>query len=164
MSDEEKFTDRQLSVLTSLRTAVRSAPTPVRACGDCTRCCEGWLSGSAYGHSFGPGRPCFFLEKNCSIYAERPMEPCKNYRCAWLGEDTFPMWMKPNLSNLIIGKQIDGPTQVGYYVVDPTGDHDSRALAWIERWATETGANVEYRVGGNIRRQGTPAFVAAQPR
>lgn len=164
MSDEEKLTDRQLSVLTSLRTAVKGPPTPVRACGDCSRCCEGWLTASVFGHSLEPGRPCFFLEKNCSIYAQRPIEPCKNYRCAWLGEDVFPMWMRPNLSNLIISQKLDGPTQLCYYVVDPAGDHDPRALAWIKRWATETEANVEYRVEGEIRRQGAPAFVAAKPR
>lgn len=166
MSDEAKLTDRQLSVLTSLRGAVKTAPTPERACGECARCCEGWLSGTVYGHAFSPGTPCFFLEKTCSIYNERPADPCQSYRCAWLSEDIFPMWMKPSLSNLLISKRMDEASNASYYVVDTTGDHyDSRALAWIERWAIETNANVEYRVGGEIRRSGSPLFAGgAQPR
>jgi hypothetical protein len=166
MSDEPRLTDRQLHVLTSIRGAVKSAPVPERACGDCARCCEGWLSGNVYGHSFEPGRPCFFLEKTCSIYAERPLDPCKTYRCAWLSEEVFPMWMKPSLSNLLISNRTDEASSASYYIVDVTGEqHDPRALAWLERWAAETGSNVEYRLGGEIRRSGSPAFTAgARPR
>ena len=74
-----------------------------RTCGECTKCCEGYLKGSAYGHNFYRGRKCFFLEgKECSIYHIRPDDPCKIYNCAWITDHTIPNWMKPNLVDVII--------------------------------------------------------------
>lgn len=74
-----------------------------RQCGDCTACCDGWLSGNAHGHEFFPGQPCFYLCKSgCSIYENRPIDPCRGYSCMWLKDpDFFPEWMKPTESNLI---------------------------------------------------------------
>jgi hypothetical protein len=161
MSDDDpNLTDRQREVLVSLRRAVRTAPTPLRSCGECAKCCEGWLSGAVYGHSFSPGRPCFFLEKTCSIYADRPLDPCRNYKCAWLSADTFPMWLKPSLANLVISNRNDEERGVRYYIVDQAGDtFDQRALNWVTQWATDTNVNVEYRINGDVRRVGAPEFV-----
>ena len=40
-----------------------------RNCNNCTKCCEGWLSGEVNGYSFYPGRPCHFMKcDGCSIY------------------------------------------------------------------------------------------------
>lgn len=159
MSDDPKLTERQLKVLDSMRTAIKAAPVPVRNCGDCAKCCEGWLSGAAYGHAFSPGTPCFFLEKTCSIYNDRPVDPCRNYRCGWLSEDTFPMWLKPSLSNLIISKRES--QNIAYWVVDQAGAaFDQRALNWLIDWATSTNANVEYRLNGEVNRVGSPEFMA----
>jgi hypothetical protein len=78
-----------------------------RQCGDCTSCCEGWLTGDAYGHNFFPGQPCFYLCKSgCSIYEKRPENPCRLYQCVWLKEpDVFPVWMKPKDSNVICSER-----------------------------------------------------------
>ena len=74
-----------------------------RSCNGCTKCCEGWLHGSAHGYDFYRGRKCFFLEeKTCSIYPSRPDDPCKTYQCAWLSNNKIPHWMKPNLVDTII--------------------------------------------------------------
>ena len=55
-----------------------------RACDGCTRCCEGWLTGIAYGYEFYPGKKCHFLSsKNCTIYPIRPDNPCKTFQCQW---------------------------------------------------------------------------------
>lgn len=152
---------RQQGVLQSLRAAVKLAPVPVRSCGECAKCCEGWLSGTVFGHAFSPGRPCFFLERTCSIYPDRPLDPCRNYRCAWLAEETFPMWMKPNLANVIITRRDDEKTQRPYYIADRAGDtFDARALDWLLTWAAETGANLEYRLNGEVKRVGSPDFVS----
>ena len=160
MSDAPKLTDRQQEVLASMHSAIKIAPVPLRSCGECARCCEGWLSGSVYGHPLSRGNPCFFLEKTCSIYQDRPVEPCRNYRCAWLSEDIFPMWMKPSLVSVIISKRVTEAHHLSYYVVDHAGDTlDPRALAWLEQWAARTGSNIEYRLNGETRRTGSPEFV-----
>jgi len=158
--DDPELTERQQGVLQSLRAAVKLAPVPVRSCGECAKCCEGWLSGTVYGHAFSPGRPCFFLEKTCSIYQDRPVDPCRNYRCGWLAEDLFPMWMKPSLSNLLITRKDDEERKLSYYIVDQAGDtFDDRALRWLVAWAADTKANIEYRVNGELKRVGSPGFV-----
>lgn len=165
MSDDPKAGDpkldeRQQGVLQSLRTAVKLATIPVRRCGECAKCCEGWLSGVVYGHAFSPGRPCFFLEKVCSIYPDRPNDPCRTYRCSWLAEEIFPMWMKPSLVNVIITKRTDEKSKLPYYIADQTGDtFDGRASRWLVDWATQTKANLELRLNGEVKRLGAPEFV-----
>lgn len=159
MNDDPKLTERQQKILESMRAAIRTAPVPARSCGECAKCCEGWLSGVAYGHAFSPGTPCFFLERTCSIYKDRPLDPCRNYRCGWLSEDVFPMWMKPNLVNILITRQEDRDRHLSYYVIDQTGDtFDPRALNWLIEWATSTRSNIECRLNGETRRIGSPAF------
>jgi hypothetical protein len=76
-----------------------------RVCGECTACCEGHLTGTAYNMDFFPGKPCHFLgEKGCTIYKHRPHNPCVSFRCAWLDDDrsVFPEWMRPDKSGVII--------------------------------------------------------------
>jgi hypothetical protein len=160
MSDEPKLPEHQQKVIDSIRSAIRMAPAPVRNCGECAKCCEGWLSGAAYGHAFSPGRPCFYLEKTCSIYKDRPVDPCRNYRCGWLAEDTFPMWMKPSLVNVIITKLTNDARAISYYVAEQAGDtFDPRALNWLIRWAESNHANLECRLGGAVTRIGSPEFL-----
>jgi hypothetical protein len=161
VSDEPKLTDRQQSVLVSMRAAIKAPPIPLRACGECVKCCDGWLAGSVYGHAFTRGTPCFFLEKTCSIYKDRPVDPCKNYRCGWLAEDIFPMWMKPHLVNVIITKRQNTERNIWYYIVDQAGDSfDQRALNWLISWATSTNTDIEFRLDGEVRRIGSSEFVA----
>lgn len=74
-----------------------------RACSGCRMCCEGWLSGEAYGHDFYPGKPCHFLNKSgCSIYIIRPENPCKTFKCHWKTNTRVPEWMRPDLSGIIL--------------------------------------------------------------
>ncbi len=75
-----------------------------RPCGDCVACCEGHLSGTAYGNPFGNGRKCIFLvKKECQIYNERP-EVCRKYQCVW-SQGIFPEWMKPNKTGIMISAE-----------------------------------------------------------
>lgn len=76
-----------------------------RSCNGCTRCCEGWLTGEAFGFKFYPGRACKFLGKTgCNIYEQRPYSPCVTFTCYWKDDINIPDWMRPNLSNVIILK------------------------------------------------------------
>lgn len=76
-----------------------------RACNGCTKCCEGWLSGEAYGYKFGPNTKCAFLKKGCTIYPNHPTDPCKLFECQWKMNRGLPEWLKPNESGVIILKK-----------------------------------------------------------
>lgn len=75
-----------------------------RNCDGCTKCCEGYLTGEAFGHHFSPGNPCkFHNKKGCSIYEQRPYNPCKVFQCQWKSNLNIPEWLKPDKSGVIIG-------------------------------------------------------------
>ena len=82
-----------------------------RSCGSCTKCCDGWLSGTVNGFDFGfindKRVPCNFVEEcsGCTIYENRPKNPCKKYNCEWLTNKDIPENFKPSISNVIITKR-----------------------------------------------------------
>ena len=140
-------------------------PIYSRACGDCTKCCEGWLEGVVHGHRMHRGRQCHFLETSCQIYSARPENPCKNYNCAWVTEDKFPGWMKPNLSNIVITKRTirvpaeGGMRQFDYYDAIEAGDKiDSSVLNWLIHWALEDNINLVYELDGKAHSIGHREF------
>ena len=75
---------------------------PLRPCGDCTACCEGWL----FSHTLDlkPGKPCQNCTKSgCAIYAERPQDPCRDFTCAWVHpESGLPDDMRPDRCGAIV--------------------------------------------------------------
>ena len=129
-----------------------------RTCDGCTKCCEGWLQGEAYGYKFFRGRPCFFLNKTCTIYDTRPDDPCRSYKCGWLDEIQFPEWMKPDLVNVIINRS----TQNGikYYVLVEAGSLlDVKVLSWMIQWALNNNQNLMYYIDGGLNRIGSKEFL-----
>ena len=74
----------------------------MRECGDCTACCEGWLADKSLDMSVG--KPCQHCEKSgCAIYEKRPENPCRTFRCVWLGNPAeFPEDMRPDVSGVIV--------------------------------------------------------------
>ena len=132
-----------------------------RSCDGCAKCCEGWLQGEAYGHAFYKGRPCFFLNKTCSIYDTRPESPCRTFKCSWLAEDIFPHWMKPDLVNIIITKrQVDNFFY--YEIVEAGSTIDSKTLNWLIQWALNTDNNLMYQIEGGPNRVGSQEFLKAK--
>jgi hypothetical protein len=131
-----------------------------RSCDGCAKCCEGWLHGEAYGHAFFRGRPCFFLNKTCSIYDTRPENPCRTFKCSWLAEDIFPHWMKPDLVNIIIVKR-EVENIIFYEVVEAGSTMDSKTLNWLVQWAINTGKNIVYQIEGGPNRFGSQEFLKA---
>ena len=79
----------------------------MRSCGTCTKCCEGWLHGEVNGQQFYPGVPCVYLAGNCTIYKNRPENPCKAFVCEWLADTSIPEWMKPDRSQVILIRHED---------------------------------------------------------
>jgi hypothetical protein len=65
--------------------------------------------------------------------------------------------------NVIITKRDNNESNVSYYIIDQAGDSfDQRALNWLITWATSTNTNIECRLGGEVRRIGSPEFVAPE--
>jgi hypothetical protein len=121
---------------------------PQRTCDGCTKCCQGHLQGTAHGHSFQAGKPCFFVsDKGCSIYAERPERPCKSFKCEWLNSDYLPMWFRPDLSKVIVTDRMfdDGKW---IQVCEAGQKIDSSVLSWILLWAVNNKRNIRYQVDG----------------
>lgn len=117
-----------------------------RECGNCTKCCDGWLSANILEYKMFKGNPCFYVDKNncnCSIYAKRPLI-CSDFKCAWLQEESvIPAWMKPNLINQIIIKHITH--EFVYYELVEAGEKiDSSILNWFVQMAVQKKMNVKY--------------------
>ena len=78
-----------------------------RSCDGCTKCCDGWLSGNAYGVKFSVGKKCqWSTKKGCSIYELRPYDPCVTFKCFWKTNSIVPEEFKPNLINTILVERI----------------------------------------------------------
>lgn len=92
-------------------------PKPIyneRSCGTCTSCCEGWLSANIYGTTMAPNIPCKFLIKgqSCTIYENRPLNPCKIFYCLWKSDLGVPEHFKPSVSkNIIIHRKFPNGLQ-----------------------------------------------------
>jgi hypothetical protein len=135
-----------------------------RECGDCTACCEGWLSGVVNDREFYPGMPCHFKGCNgCSIYEDRPESPCKTYSCEWLKNNNVPEWMKPSKSGVIItGKDWthpDGSKQVFLEILEMGKKIDSTVLNWLFRTYLRTQVPMKIQIGGGFNLYGNQAFL-----
>ncbi|NDB84209.1 MAG: hypothetical protein EB127_16065 [Alphaproteobacteria bacterium] len=122
-----------------------------RTCNGCTKCCEGWLNGNAHGYHFYRGRKCFFLaEKNCSIYDDRPEDPCKTYQCAWLLDDKIPYWMKPNLVDVIITYR--QAKDISYVELTEAGSKlNVEVFSWfVQEYVKGTWNTITYTIENNL--------------
>lgn len=97
----KKCCGKTISIVSATRVARSSAE---RECGHCNACCNGTLSGNIYGHEMGNGTPCHFIKQGgCSIYEQRPLDPCHGFFCGWvLPNSPFPEWFKPDQSNVMV--------------------------------------------------------------
>ncbi len=131
-----------------------------RSCGDCTKCCEGWLSGEALGHTFYPGKPCHFIAigKGCTVYAKRPKEPCQTYKCAWLADEDIPEWMKPSEINAIFThKEVNG---IPYLHLKEAGSElSSKVLSWAIVYCLSKGMNLYWEINGGPNYIGSTDFL-----
>lgn len=139
-----------------------------RTCGECTKCCEGWLNATIKGHPMHKGRPCFFLDKGrtgCTEYMSRPQDPCIDYSCAWLQDsNTFPIWLKPDVSNVLItSREVtkDGKVFPYYDIIEAGSKMDAEILNWLIHWILMSGVNSRYEVSGNKFVFGDPYFSEA---
>lgn len=131
-----------------------------RNCNECTKCCEGWLTGNVNGKSFYPGKPCHFVEigKGCAIYDKRPKDPCITFECAWKQSDDFPEWMKPSKCDAIITYSLTKNKIKYINVVEAGKPLDSKVLSWIIEYALENNKNLKWTVEGGSHWIGSTEF------
>lgn len=132
-----------------------------RNCNGCTACCDGWATGEAYGHAFYPGTKCHFVsDSGCTIYEDRPEQPCKTFRCLWLTSSAIPSWMKPNLVNaLLVAETSRNGTK--FVTIKEMGQRlDSRVLNWIAQAIQhKVITNARYEIDGGWNFLGTKEFL-----
>lgn len=129
--------------MTSSSTNKKFDIIPERQCGDCQACCEGWLHAEIYGELMGVGKPCHFIGDNgCSIYKDRPENPCKAYKCVWLEDTSVPGYFKPNkIGNILTKRNIEG---IEYIEACEAGKKlDSSLLTWL----LMSGKNFSFFIG-----------------
>lgn len=134
----------------------------MRKCGSCTKCCEGYLQGSANGKPFYPGRPCHFISigKGCSIYDRRPKDPCITYQCQWLANEDIPEWFKPNEINALITKRKIKDKPIEYWDLIEAGETlRSDVLSWIITYALNNKINLRWNVKGGFHWVGSNEFI-----
>lgn len=129
-----------------------------RQCDECTECCKGWLTASIYGKEMDSGRPCHFLAKTgCSIYKDRPADPCVNYSCMWLNDLEIPEWLKPSTAKVIMSWKRYSKGE--YLEVKECGEKmDSTVLNWIYIYSGQNNLNLAIEVAGSWYFRGPPEF------
>ena len=135
----------------------------MRECGSCQKCCEGHLHGEANGYAFWKSRKCHFLNKcGCSIYEDRPVDPCKSYRCMCLADDkqAIPEWMKPDEVNAILTHRTNG--NIEHIELLEAGETlRSEVLSWAILYALNNNLNLKYQINGGWNQIGSPEFLKA---
>jgi len=136
--------------------AVIAVQTQTRTCGSCTACCDGWVVGTIRGHEMKAGTPCHFRgEGCCTIYAERPQEPCRSFVCGWLAPGSpFPESFR--LGVMIIRTMWRG--RPAFILRHAGRDPDEATLAWMRAFSMRSGAPFFYEQAGERYGFGPPEF------
>ena len=97
------------------------------------------------GHPVYPGRPCpHSTGRGCDDYANRPVDPCIDFNCGWIVENSpLPEWMKPSNAKVIVvfnkfqwlGRAVDLAVPIGKRI-------PPRALNWLKAFAEQHGVEV----------------------
>lgn len=114
-----------------------------KECGTCTKCCEGWLSADIKGHKMYPGKPCFFIEigKGCTIYKDRPKDPCKDFNCGWIQIENMPEEFKPEVSGVIM--HIQGRNEKPYICLSKAPNNPTEQyISWAVTYAMSKNMNI----------------------
>lgn len=141
----------------------RSIPPDVepRACGDCARCCEGWVRTRVLGIDVDLNSPCPYSSgHHCTIHERRPDDPCRIFFCGWAEAGSeLPGWMQPNQCDVIVlagrstwaGRPVD-------VLVSAGRDPDQRLLAWYQEYSIRTLRPFLYQQDGRWYGFGPQAF------
>ncbi len=132
----------------------------MRACDGCNKCCEGWVSGSALGKDFWPGRPCHYKTgSGCAVYDDRPHDPCQTFHCGWLQFEQIPIWMKPNECGVIVvPRQKKGEHYLDF--IEAGERMNPRVLSWLlNAFACGHLRNIRWQLDGGWNYAGSTEFI-----
>jgi len=118
-----------------------------RACGTCTACCDGWVTMNVHGHKVLPGAPCPYSRGTyCTIYDDRPVDPCRYFICAWLREPShLPDWFRPDQAKVIVLVNVRSWRSQPVDVAVPVGKRiPGKALNWLKIYASQFGRPLIY--------------------
>jgi len=105
------------------------------------------------------GSPCHFAKPGvgCSIYNDRPKEPCQTYKCLWMSDPETPEWIKPSLSGVIIDdSQVAGMSAIR---VNEAGNKlPSEILSWAIKYAVANNRNIMWKIEGGMHWVGSAEF------
>lgn len=118
-----------------------------RQCGDCNQCCK-WLNFVINGHTKQPGRPCFYLAKNCTVHDRRP-KSCQDYHCAYI-QGLLPEWMKPSISNVLVNVERWGDNKEHLMLrsIECGTKIESQYLSWLIQFARKHNIGLIYQLDG----------------
>ena len=138
-----------------------------RQCGECTKCCEGYLHGESDlimrdGKTFKlGGKPCPILQigKGCGEYENRPQNPCAGFECEWLRQpDVYPEEMRPDRIGAIFSLQdVEG---VQYLRITEAGNRlDAEVLSHAIKITLINRYNLYWEINGKMHWFGNKDFV-----
>ena len=138
--------------------AASAVPGAVRSCGGCTACCQGWLTARVLDQDLAPGKPCRFLAGGCTIYDDRPHDPCRGFVCGWLLKGSpFPESFRPDRLGVIIVVKMWRDRLA--FVLAPAGKNpDANLLEWMRQHSLATGRPFLFNVDGRQRGFGSAEF------
>jgi uncharacterized cysteine cluster protein YcgN (CxxCxxCC family) len=133
-----------------------------RTCEGCTKCCEGWLYAEIDGQELTPGSPCQFVKINvgCSIYEERPQDPCRTFQCLWKTSESVPKEFSPKAHGVILSKQSVG--DIEYLSATYAGNHmNADMFSWFMSYGVENQLNLQWTIEGRVHCMGSIDFTEA---
>jgi hypothetical protein len=131
-----------------------------KECGSCTKCCEGPLNANINGYMIGKGKPCplVIIGKGCGDYKNRPEDPCRVYKCAWLTVPDMPEEFKPNISGVIT--QFAKKNNISYFeMVNSYNNPSAEFLSWAFRYCNMNGYNILWTIDKEAYYFGSREFV-----
>lgn len=132
-----------------------------RSCGECTACCDGWLKINVRGVDVFPGKPCpFSVAHQCSIYEARPVDPCRQFICGWLADNSpLPEWMRPDKANLILLPANFRWRTIPVHVAVAVGARPKdKAIRWLKDFCLESHRPLIFQCDGEWSAYGPPQF------
>jgi hypothetical protein len=136
-----------------------------RDCGECTKCCEGYLYADLKFSNRDPiqlgPEPCPILNIGfgCGDYENRPQSPCRGFQCEWTRQpQVYPESMRPDRINTIFSLQdVEG---VQYLRVTEAGSTlDAETLSFAIKLTLMNRYNIYWEVNGKAHWFGNKDFV-----
>ena len=117
------------------------------------------MTATIRGHAMRPGTPCHFLgATGCTIYDERPHDPCRTFFCAWrLQGNPFPDAFRPDRIGAIV-LALRWRDRVAYCLVTDGREPDAGMLDWMRAHSSATGTPFLVRLAGRDRAYGPLKF------